>query len=71
MKLTQRQPKKTERKFACYSKKIDILHRENNPFKEAHAEQTRYTRRWDHLRMIGLTEKDGEDTREIVLGILI
>ena len=50
-------------------KKIDILHRENNPFKEAHAEQTRYKRRGDP-RTIGLTEKDGEDTREIVLGIL-
>ena len=49
--------------------KFDILHRENNLLKEAHAEQTHYKRRWN-LRMIGLTEKDGEDTREVGLGIL-
>ncbi|CAL8321480.1 unnamed protein product [Merluccius merluccius] len=58
--------KENREEICVLQKKIDILHRENNLLKEAHAEQTRYKQRWN-LRMIGLTEKDGED---IVLGIL-
>ena len=61
--------KENREEICVLQKKVDILHRENNLLKEAHAEQTCYKRRWN-LRMIGLTEKDGEDTREIVLGIL-
>ena len=49
--------------------KIGGLQKENSLLKEACAEQTRYRRRWN-LTMIGLTEKDGEDTREVVIGIL-
>ena len=60
---------KENREGICVlQEKFDILHRENNLLKEAHAEQTHYKRRWN-LRMIGLTEKDGEDTREVGLGI--
>ena len=52
---------KEKREGICMlQKKFDILHRENNLLKEAHAEQTHYKRRWN-LRMIGLTEEDGED----------
>ena len=50
-------------------KKVIELHEENRRLKEAVAEQARYKRRWN-LRLNGLPEKEGEDTKEIVIGIL-
>lgn len=50
-------------------KKIDELQKENSTLKNATEEQARYKRRWN-LRLTGLPEKEGENTREIVIGIL-
>lgn len=50
-------------------KKMDELQAENKRLNEAILEQARYKRRWN-LRLNGLPEKDGEDTREVVIGIL-
>lgn len=61
--------KENREEICALQKKIGCLQRENSLLKEACAEQTRYKRRWN-LRMIGLPEKDGEDTREVVIGIL-
>ena len=61
--------KENREEICVLQKRIGGLQRENNLLKEAYAEQTRYKRRWN-LRMIGLPEKDGEDTREVVIGIL-
>ncbi|KAJ8009724.1 hypothetical protein DPEC_G00094510 [Dallia pectoralis] len=55
--------------IGALQEKITVLQRENSQLKEASAEHARYKRRWN-LRLIGLPEKDGEDTREITLGIL-
>lgn len=61
--------KENREEICVLQKKIEGLQKENSLLKEACAEQTRYKRRWN-LRIIGLTEKDGEDTREVVIGIL-
>lgn len=45
------------------------LRKENVSLKQLCLEQARYKRRWD-LRLIGLPEKEKEDTREVVIGIL-
>ncbi|ROL52203.1 hypothetical protein DPX16_6080 [Anabarilius grahami] len=45
------------------------LRKENVALKQQCLEQARYKRRWD-LRLIGLPEKEKEDTREVVIGIL-
>jgi len=45
------------------------LRKENVSLKQQCLEQARYKRRWD-LRLIGLPEKEKEDTREVVIGIL-
>lgn len=50
-------------------KKVDELQKENKSLRNASEEQARYKRRWN-LRLTGLPEKDGEDTREMVIGIL-
>ncbi|KAL7857217.1 hypothetical protein SRHO_G00161160 [Serrasalmus rhombeus] len=50
-------------------KKVSELLEENKRLKESVTEQARYKRRWN-LRLNGLAEKDGEDTREVVIGIL-
>ncbi|ROL47897.1 hypothetical protein DPX16_18174 [Anabarilius grahami] len=44
------------------------LRKENISLKQQCLEQARYKRRWD-LRLIGLPEKEKEDTREVVIGI--
>lgn len=46
-----------------------LLKKENTSLKQICLEQARYKRRWD-LRLMGLPEKDKEDTRETVIGIL-
>ncbi|KAI2643982.1 DNA replication factor Cdt1 [Labeo rohita] len=46
-----------------------LLKKENASLKQICLEQARYKRRWD-LRLMGLPEKDKEDTRETVIGIL-
>lgn len=48
---------------------IESLTKENKDLKEKCLESARYRRRWD-LRLIGLKEKDNENTRETVIGIL-
>lgn len=50
-------------------KTVCELQEENKRLKESVAEQARYKRRWN-LLLNGVVEKDGEDVREIVLGIL-
>lgn len=50
-------------------KKVEELHTENVKLKSACEEQARYKRRWN-LRLTGLSEKEGENTSEIVIGIL-
>lgn len=50
-------------------KKVDYLQTENKRLNQAILEQARYKRRWN-LRLNGLPEKDGEDTREVIIGIL-
>lgn len=45
------------------------LRKENFTLKQQCLEHARYKRRWD-LRLMGLPEKDKEDTREVVIGIL-
>lgn len=49
--------------------KVESLMKENKELKESCRESARYRRRWD-LRILGLTEKDNENTRETVIGIL-
>ncbi|GAA6074209.1 uncharacterized protein LOC114565684 [Tachysurus ichikawai] len=62
--------KENREEICVLQKKIEGLQKENSLLKDTCAEQTRYKRRWN-LRIIGLTEKDGEeDTRELVIGIL-
>ncbi|KAJ7988679.1 hypothetical protein DPEC_G00311730 [Dallia pectoralis] len=55
--------------IAALQKKMEDLKTENNSLRYSCEEQARYKRRWN-LRMIGLPEKEGEDTREVVIGIL-
>ncbi|KAK7878312.1 hypothetical protein WMY93_027479 [Mugilogobius chulae] len=49
--------------------KVSELQGENKSLKESFADLARYKRRWN-LRLNGLTEKESEDTRELVIGIL-
>ncbi|KAK7921872.1 hypothetical protein WMY93_008774 [Mugilogobius chulae] len=49
--------------------KVSELQTENKSLKESFADLARYKRRWN-LRLNGLTEKESEDTRELVIGIL-
>lgn len=46
-----------------------LLKKENGSLKQICLEQARYERRWP-LRLMGLPEKDEENTRETVIGIL-
>lgn len=55
--------------IAVLRNKVNDLKKENNSLKNACDEQARYKRRWN-LRLTGLPEKDGENTRETVIGIL-
>ncbi|KAK1897818.1 LINE-1 type transposase domain containing protein 1 [Dissostichus eleginoides] len=55
-------PKKSKKKFD------DIL-KDNTLLRKSGEEQAHYKRRWN-LRMNGLPEKEGENTREAVIGIL-
>lgn len=48
---------------------IHTLKKENAVLKNACNEHSRYKRRWN-LRLLGLPEKEGENVRETVLGIL-
>ncbi|KAL0153331.1 hypothetical protein M9458_051369, partial [Cirrhinus mrigala] len=48
---------------------VDRLTKENKELKERCREIERYGRRWN-LKLIGLPEKENEDTREMVIGIL-
>ncbi|KAI4905601.1 hypothetical protein NFI96_006897 [Prochilodus magdalenae] len=50
-------------------RKVSELHEENKRLKESVTEQARYKRKWN-LRLNSLAEKDGEDIREVVIGIL-
>ncbi len=50
-------------------KEVADLRKENISLRQQCLEHARYKRRWD-LRLIGLTEKEKEDTRETVIGIL-
>ncbi|TRY54101.1 hypothetical protein DNTS_031152 [Danionella cerebrum] len=49
--------------------KVDELQVENKSLREGMADLARYKRRWN-LRLNGLPEKEGEDTRELIIGIL-
>ncbi|KAK7904235.1 hypothetical protein WMY93_016842 [Mugilogobius chulae] len=49
--------------------KVNELQKENKCLKEEVADVARYKRRWN-LRLNGLPEKDGEDIRERVIGVL-
>jgi len=61
----------TENKKEIIQLKVqaDRLTKENKELKERCREIERYGRRWN-LKLIGLPEKDNEDTRERVVGIL-
>lgn len=48
---------------------VVLLRKENVSLKQMCLEQARYKRRWD-LRLMGLPEKENENTRETVIGIL-
>ncbi len=50
-------------------KQIDALTKENRSLKEMCLENARYKRRWD-LRLLGLKERENEDTQDVVVGIL-
>ncbi len=50
-------------------KQIETLTNENRSLKEVCLENARYKRRWD-LRLLGLKEKENEDTKDVVVGIL-
>lgn len=50
-------------------KEVADLRKENISLRQQCLEHARYKRRWD-LRLIGLPEKEIEDTREAVIGIL-
>ena len=50
-------------------KQIASLKKENNILSEMCKDNARYKRRWD-LRLLGLPEKDNEDAKEAVIGIL-
>ncbi|TRY66072.1 hypothetical protein DNTS_034683 [Danionella cerebrum] len=49
--------------------KVDELQVENKSLREGMADLARYKQRWN-LRLNGLPEKEGEDTRELIIGIL-
>ncbi|KAE8284680.1 hypothetical protein D5F01_LYC16112 [Larimichthys crocea] len=61
--------KQNKQEIVLLTKKIEELQRENSKLKNATEEQARYKRRWN-LRLTGLPEKEGENTREIVIRIL-
>ena len=48
---------------------VDWLTKDNKELKERCREIERYGRRWN-LKLIGLPEKENEDTRDVVIGIL-
>ncbi|KAL1264144.1 hypothetical protein QQF64_004499 [Cirrhinus molitorella] len=50
-------------------KELADVRKENISLRQQCLEHARYKRRWD-LRLIGLPEKENEDTRETVIGIL-
>ncbi|XP_051814197.1 scavenger receptor cysteine-rich type 1 protein M160-like [Acanthochromis polyacanthus] len=60
---------KTQEDIGHLQERIVDLQQENASLKKMCLEQARYKRRWD-LRITGLTEKENENTREVVLGIL-
>lgn len=45
------------------------LKKDNGSLREMYKDNARYKRRWD-IRLLGLPEKDNEDVKETVIGIL-
>ncbi|XP_033980800.1 uncharacterized protein si:ch211-196c10.15 [Trematomus bernacchii] len=61
--------KENKKDISALQKKFDDLLKDNTLLRKSGEEQARYKRRWN-LRMNGLPEKEGENTREAVIGIL-
>ncbi|KAL0190564.1 hypothetical protein M9458_013262, partial [Cirrhinus mrigala] len=61
--------KENKKDIGKMRKEITDLRKENISLRQQCLEHARYKRRWD-LRLIGLPEKENEDTRETVIGIL-
>ncbi|KAK5883614.1 hypothetical protein CesoFtcFv8_019919 [Champsocephalus esox] len=61
--------KENKKDISALQKKFDDLLKDNTLLRKSGEEQARYKRRWN-LRMNGLPEKEGENTREVVIGIL-
>lgn len=60
---------KNKKDISDLQSQVMHLKKENATLKSACEEQSRYKRRWN-LRLIGLPEKDDENVRETVIGIL-
>ncbi|XP_059211189.1 uncharacterized protein si:ch211-196c10.15 [Centropristis striata] len=61
--------KENKEEIEKMQKQIASLKKENSNLTEMCKENARYKRRWD-LRLLGLPEKDNEDVKEVVIGIL-
>lgn len=61
--------KENKEEIAELRERVDGLKKENISLKNICEEHARYKRRWN-LRLTGLPEKDDENTRETVIGIL-
>lgn len=60
--------KENKKDISVLQKKIGDLQKDNTLLRRICEEQTRYKRRWN-LRMNGLLEKEGENPREVIIGI--
>lgn len=70
-KIEETLQKVKENKEEINNVKVQMIHlqKENDALKQMCLEHARYKRRWN-LRLIGLPEKEREETKEVIVGIL-
>lgn len=69
IQANEKEMKENKEEITQLKTKVESLTKENMELRERCREVERYKRRWN-LKLIGLPEKENEDTRETVIGIL-
>lgn len=59
--------KESKEEITLLKKKVEELEKENSTSKKVCDKHSHYKRQWN-LELIGLLEKDGEDSREVIIG---
>lgn len=69
IQANEKETKENKEEINQLKTQVETLTKENRELRQRCREMERYRRRWN-LKLIGLPEKENEDTRETVIGIL-